>query len=147
MARVCHPEARSAEGPLSKRQSDFKGSLAALGIGVGMTGEGKLGRMIVRRWLSAMAVCLAAASALAAPDKPRARDLGVPFEGTPGPLNAITDVRGVEVGHTTLIRGEGKLERRRGPRAHRRDGDRPARAGCRATPSSRAVSRLNGTER
>src|ERR1700724_2397566 len=39
--------------------------------------------------------------------KPRARDLGVPFDGTPGPLNAITDVKGVEVGHTTLISGEG----------------------------------------
>ena len=38
--------------------------------------------------------------------KPRARDLGVPFDGTPGPLNAITDVTGVEVGHTTLISGE-----------------------------------------
>ena len=47
--------------------------------------------------------------------RPRARDLGVPFEGTPGPLNAITDVAGVEVGHTTLISGEGKLERGRGP--------------------------------
>ncbi|MGH8102153.1 MAG: hypothetical protein ACREIW_12710, partial [Chthoniobacterales bacterium] len=33
----------------------------------------------------------------------RARDLGVPFEGTPGKLNAITDVAGVEVGYTTLI--------------------------------------------
>jgi L-aminopeptidase/D-esterase-like protein len=38
--------------------------------------------------------------------KPRARDLGVPLEGTPGPLNAITDVRGVEVGHKTLIEGD-----------------------------------------
>jgi len=36
----------------------------------------------------------------------RARDLGVPFEGSPGPLNAITDVAGVEVGYSTLIRGE-----------------------------------------
>jgi L-aminopeptidase/D-esterase-like protein len=38
--------------------------------------------------------------------KPRARDLGVPFDGQPGPLNAITDVPGVEVGHTTLMSGE-----------------------------------------
>ncbi|MGH7470765.1 MAG: P1 family peptidase [Longimicrobiales bacterium] len=38
---------------------------------------------------------------------PRARDLGVPFDGTPGPLNAITDVAGIEVGHATLISGEG----------------------------------------
>ena len=39
--------------------------------------------------------------------RPRARDLGVPFAGTPGPLNAITDVSGVEVGLTTLIQGDG----------------------------------------
>jgi D-aminopeptidase len=42
--------------------------------------------------------------------KPRARDLGVPFDGTPGTLNAITDVKGGEVGHTTLISGSGKLK-------------------------------------
>src|ERR1051326_2360062 len=45
-----------------------------------------------------------------APRKPRARDLGVPFEGTPGSRNAITDVAGVEVGQTTLISGEGPLK-------------------------------------
>ena len=47
--------------------------------------------------------------------KPRARDLGVPFDGAPGKLNAITDVAGVEVGHTTLISGEGKLVVGQGP--------------------------------
>jgi L-aminopeptidase/D-esterase-like protein len=47
--------------------------------------------------------------------KPRARDLGVPFDGAPGPLNAITDVNGVTVGHTTLISGEGKLQIGKGP--------------------------------
>ena len=47
--------------------------------------------------------------------KPRARDLGIPFDGTPGPLNAITDVAGVTVGHTTLISGEGKLQVGKGP--------------------------------
>lgn len=46
---------------------------------------------------------------------PRARDLGVPFEGTPGPLNAITDVVGVAVGHTTLIDGDGPLIVGKGP--------------------------------
>src|SRR6202040_1639928 len=46
---------------------------------------------------------------------PRARDLGIPFDGQPGPLNAITDVAGVEVGHTTIIRGDGKLVVGRGP--------------------------------
>jgi len=45
----------------------------------------------------------------------RARDLGIPFDGTPGPLNAITDVAGVEVGYTTIIRGEGKLVVGKGP--------------------------------
>jgi D-aminopeptidase len=45
----------------------------------------------------------------------RARDLGIPFEGTTGKLNAITDVPGVEVGYTTLISGEGKLEVGKGP--------------------------------
>ena len=47
--------------------------------------------------------------------KPRARDLGIPFEGTPGPLNAITDVGGVTVGHVTLVSGEGKLIVGQGP--------------------------------
>jgi L-aminopeptidase/D-esterase-like protein len=46
---------------------------------------------------------------------PRARDLGVPFEGTPGRDNSITDVPGVEVGHSTIISGEGKLTRGIGP--------------------------------
>src|SRR5437867_3077499 len=45
----------------------------------------------------------------------RARDLGIPFEGTPGKFNAITDVPGLEVGYTTLISGEGKLEVGKGP--------------------------------
>ncbi len=42
---------------------------------------------------------------LLAQTKPRARDLGIPFDGTPGALNAITDIAGIEVGHTTLIQG------------------------------------------
>jgi D-aminopeptidase len=50
-----------------------------------------------------------------AQSKPRARDLGVPFDGTPGANNAITDVKGVEVGHTTLISGSGKLVVGQGP--------------------------------
>jgi D-aminopeptidase len=45
----------------------------------------------------------------------RARDLGIPFEGTPGKFDAITDVPGVEVGYTTLISGDGKLEVGKGP--------------------------------
>jgi len=46
--------------------------------------------------------------------KPRARDLGVPFDGNTGQFNAITDVKGVEVGYTTLISGEGKKSVRTG---------------------------------
>jgi len=46
---------------------------------------------------------------------PRARDLGIPFPGTPGPLNAITDVAGVEVGYTTLVAGDGPLQVGKGP--------------------------------
>src|SRR5688500_10471426 len=49
------------------------------------------------------------------PDARRARDLGIPFDGTPGPLNAITDVSGLEVGHVTLINGDGELQVGVGP--------------------------------
>ena len=52
-------------------------------------------------WVFFTAVSLATAQ-----NKPRARDLGIPFDGTPGPLNAITDLSGLEVGHTTLIKGD-----------------------------------------
>jgi len=45
----------------------------------------------------------------------RARDLGIPFGGDSGPLNTISDVAGVEVGHTTVVRGQGALERGVGP--------------------------------
>lgn len=48
-------------------------------------------------------------------EKARARDLGIPFEGTTGSLNAITDVVGVEVGHTTIISGDGPLRIGVGP--------------------------------
>jgi L-aminopeptidase/D-esterase-like protein len=57
---------------------------------------------------------LLAAISFAQP-QPRARDLGIPFDGAPGPLNAITDVGGVEVGFTTLVSGEGKLVVGKGP--------------------------------
>src|SRR3954447_19159269 len=55
------------------------------------------------------------AMGVSAATKPRARDLGVPFDGTPGSNNAITDVKGVEVGHTTLISGDGPLKVGVGP--------------------------------
>ena len=62
------------------------------------------------RAVALLALALAATQADA-----RARDLGIPFEGTPGPLNAITDVPGVEVGQKTLISGEGPLVVGKGP--------------------------------
>ncbi len=69
-------------------------------------------------WL-AIAFCFAAVLPAFAQQethaKPRAHDLGVPFDGKPGPLNAITDVAGVTVGHTTLTSGEGKLQIGKGP--------------------------------
>jgi L-aminopeptidase/D-esterase-like protein len=57
----------------------------------------------------------ASATTFSQEKKPRARDIGIPFDGTPGKFNAITDVAGVEVGHTTLIEGSGKLEKGKGP--------------------------------
>jgi D-aminopeptidase len=66
-------------------------------------------------FLAVLATLLSAATFAAAQTKPRARDLGVPFDGAPGTYNAITDVKGVEVGHTTLISGSGKLKVGEGP--------------------------------
>ena len=70
-------------------------------------------------WNTALFFSLLMTMALAAQSSaqagPRARDLGVPFDGTPGPFNAITDVKGVEVGHTTLISGSGPLKVGVGP--------------------------------
>ena len=60
-------------------------------------------------------VALAQNTPPAASPEMRARDLGVPFDGTPGRLNAITDVAGVEVGYKTLVSGEGKLVIGKGP--------------------------------
>jgi L-aminopeptidase/D-esterase-like protein len=70
--------------------------------------------MLVGVLLTASVAWPAAVMAQQPAAKPRARDLGVPFDGTPGPLNAITDVTGVEVGHTTLISGEGEHATRTG---------------------------------
>jgi D-aminopeptidase len=63
----------------------------------------------------AAALSPAALPAAAPAAQPRARDLGIPFDGTTGPLNAITDVAGVLVGQTTLISGSGKLKVGQGP--------------------------------
>jgi L-aminopeptidase/D-esterase-like protein len=60
-------------------------------------------------------IALVLAAPLAAQTRPRGRDLGIPFPGTTGPNNAITDVAGIAVGHITLIEGEGKLIPGKGP--------------------------------
>jgi len=72
----------------------------------------KANLMILPIWL-----LLAAATAIpsVAQNPPRGRDLGIPFPGQTGPLNSITDVAGVAVGHVTLIEGEGKLIPGKGP--------------------------------
>jgi len=69
----------------------------------------------MRRRLSTFLVLLLAVHAALAQNKPRARDLGIPFEGSPGQFNSITDVKGVGVGHTTLIFGSGPLKVGVGP--------------------------------
>lgn len=72
----------------------------------------------MRRALPCLALvvfALLAGNDPSAQSSPRARDLGIPFDGTPGALNAITDVAGVEVGMTTLISGEGPLVQGKGP--------------------------------
>ena len=63
----------------------------------------------------ALMLMFATVSAQTKPTKPRARDLGIPFDGATGQFNAITDVAGVEVGLVTLISGEGKLVTGKGP--------------------------------
>jgi len=64
--------------------------------------------------LAAVLLTLGSISSLEA-QMPRARGLGVPFSGTPAKLNAITDVPGVEVGYSTLVSGQGKLNTGQGP--------------------------------
>jgi len=78
---------------------------------------GRLSCAAIAAWCICVAIAPAesAHAAQAAAGGPRARGLGVPFDGTPGPLNAITDVAGVLVGHTTLISGSGKLKVGEGP--------------------------------
>ena len=69
--------------------------------------------MSIKALLLIIVVCCSTVAAQT--KKPRARDLGIPFDGTPAALNAITDVAGVEVGQVTLISGEGKLVVGKGP--------------------------------
>jgi D-aminopeptidase len=74
-----------------------------------------MGATMIRSNLIRTLLLLCATNLTFGQAKPRARDLGVPFDGTPGANNAITDVKSVEVGHTTLISGSGKLKVGEGP--------------------------------
>lgn len=73
--------------------------------------------MLHRRFCQVLLLFFAASNlAVAYADEAaRARDIGVPFEGVPGPFNAITDVDGVLVGHTTIVEGDGAIEVGKGP--------------------------------
>ncbi|HUR93253.1 MAG TPA: P1 family peptidase [Gemmatimonadales bacterium] len=79
------------------------------GRGVAMLARGLL--------VATTLVCAGVSGGALAAQQPveRARDLGIPFDGAPGPLDAITDVPGVTVGHTTLVRGSGRLSPGKGP--------------------------------
>jgi D-aminopeptidase len=66
------------------------------------------------KFLKSIWLLLLITSSLVA-QKPRARDIGIPFNGTPGKFNAITDVKGVEVGYSTIISGQGENIRGKGP--------------------------------
>jgi L-aminopeptidase/D-esterase-like protein len=76
-----------------------------------------IGRMAKELFRLALILSLAATAVISTPTqaRPRGRDLGIPFPGRTGPLNAITDVTGIAVGHVTLIEGEGKLVPGKGP--------------------------------
>src|ERR687886_322620 len=70
---------------------------------------------MLARVLVVLVLASSAAAQQASRPKPRSRDLGIPIGGVSGPLDAITDVAGVEVGHTTLISGSGRLVVGSGP--------------------------------
>ena len=86
----------------------------------GNEGRSRTAAHFVARLVLTSALALASAlgtrpAAAQGPPAERARDLGIPLDGTPGPLDAITDVPGVTVGHTTIIRGTGRLAPGKGP--------------------------------
>jgi D-aminopeptidase len=68
----------------------------------------------MKQFLRLVSMTIILASIAVGQSRPRARDLGIPFDGQPGTHNAITDVKGVEVGYTTLISGDDKAAVRTG---------------------------------
>ena len=71
--------------------------------------------MMMRIWIPVLLLTSFCVSANCPAQSNRGRELGLPFPGVTGTYNAITDVSGVEVGHTTLIQGEGTLVVGKGP--------------------------------
>src|SRR5262249_21971244 len=69
----------------------------------------------MRTFISTAAAVFILLHAAVDAQKPRERELGLPIGGTAGPLDAITDVAGVEVGQTTIVSGSGKLVVGKGP--------------------------------
>ena len=98
---------------------------------------------MLRATVVAVLVVLAVPVAPGAQRKPRERDLKLPIGGTPGPLDAITDVAGVEVGHTTLDFGQRTARGRQGTGPHRRHRRAPPRQG-QPDPVFAAWFTLNG---
>lgn len=76
---------------------------------------GFLKKIAPKKFRCSILICLILTPFSALGLEARARDLGISFGGVAGELNAITDVMGVEVGHETIIRGEGPLEVGKGP--------------------------------
>ena len=75
----------------------------------------KRGKAVSIRLALGLLLVAALAITSAAQTRPRGRDLGIPFPGQTGPMNAITDVAGIAVGHVTLIEGEGRIVPGKGP--------------------------------
>ena len=69
---------------------------------------------MIRSWIVSVSLIFMATQ-LGFAEAKRAREWGIPFEGIPGELNAITDVAGVEIGHSTIIKGSGRLKVGKGP--------------------------------
>jgi D-aminopeptidase len=70
---------------------------------------------MISKQMAAVLLCFVSIVQIADAQKPRARAIGIPFDGTPGTFNSITDVKGVHVGYSTIISGTGKNSRGKGP--------------------------------
>src|SRR5262249_1366673 len=124
--RLHGPDARAAQDPAGghhplglrpvRRALHARAAQAGLSLGRRLPARrGVLHLPLTMRMRFAGLLLLWAGGRAAQARPERARDIGIALDGTPGPLDAITDVAGVEVGHTTIVRGEGKLKEGSGP--------------------------------